>query len=190
MTVNSAISWLRAAKRHFAGHERYRWWPLYSACMAVFMYTTWHLPHDWWTVIAAWRLHPWLIDMYDVAWNAGRMTCVILGVVGLMRTNWLARGLAGFGVWMGWIYLSYAGNPISEWWQAFTWYAFDAPIHWINGYVGDGTGLLTVLWCVYLGVLWVLIRPLAKRAYRMIPVLQARILERWPVMERFNRPVM
>lgn len=190
MNLGVARTWYRAAKRHFAEHERYRWWPLYSACMALFMYTTWYLPWDAWTMIAAWRLYPWLTDMYDIAWDAGRMTCVILGVVALMRRNWLARGLGGYGVWMGLVYLVSGHMPFFDWWQAFTWYAFDIPIHWINGYVGDGSGLLAVLWCSYLFVAWILVRPLAKRAYRKVPLLQARLLERWPAMERFNRPVM
>jgi hypothetical protein len=189
MKLEFAISWLKAAKRHFSEHKRYRWWPLYSACLAVFIYSTCYWP---WSkdVLIAYRLEPWLIWLDRISWDSGLYLCIGLGVVGLMRSSWIARGLSIYGIWVGQYFLTPNLSPLAWAWKELTWYTVDLPDKLINSYTGEGTAASMFLWFMYLVMVWIVLRPIFKRAYVHVRKLEARILDRWPVMNRFAKPVM
>ncbi len=189
MKLAFALSWIRAAIRHVNGNERYRWWPLYSACLAVFMYSTYYWPFSM-DVVIAYRLHPWLMDLSHISWDVGAYLCIGLGAVGLLRSNWLARGLSLCGLWMGQHLLLQLWDPLGWLWSEVVWYTFDLPGKLIHGYAGEGTAAATFLWFVYAALVWLAIRPLMKRGYKKVLRLESWILETWPVMKRFEKPVM
>lgn len=185
-----AISWLRTAKRHFAEHERYRWWPLYSACLAGFMYSTCYWP---WSddVIIAYSLEPWFFWFDRLTWDTGLWLCIALGAVGLMRSSWIAKGLSIYGIWVGHYFLTPTyWYPLDRLWTEFTWYTFDLPGKLIHGFAGEGTPASTLFWFIYLVLVWIVLRPLFKKAYRRVLKLEGYILNRWPAMKRFEKPVM
>jgi hypothetical protein len=191
MILSLLRSWLRTVKRHIDTHERYRWWSLYAVCLVTFMYSTHFWPWNGSEWLVAFHLHPWIAWVDILTWKAGGFLACALAVVALVRSGWVNRVLAAYALWMGHFMLTY-----SEWgfldgfWTEFTWYAFDVPAKWISGYAGEGTTVSTLLWFVYLVVVWIAVRPLLKRAYRYVPRLEARMLERWPVLTRLSRPVM
>lgn len=185
-----AISWLRAANRHFAASERYRWWPLYAAGVAAVMHITWQFPWDI-SVVNAYRIHHWLFEFNQITWYAGITLCIVLGAIGLLRPNWVARGLSLYALWFAQLNLRpYYWEP-AEWLRTkFLWYTFDLPANLIHGLTGEGTAAATCLWLVYWALVWVLVRPFAKRAWWKVRQLHDWVIDRWPVLERFDRPVM
>lgn len=184
-------SWLCAAKRHIDAHERYRWWSLYAACLATFMYSTWFWPWDFASWLIAYRVAPWIVRFQSVTWDTGMVVLWVLALVGLVRAGWMNRALAAYGLWMALFPLSFSGPAFLTWlWAQFTWYAFDLPGKWIHGYAGEGTATATLLWFGYCVVVWVALRPLMKRAYAHVPRLEALLLERWPALTRYSKPVM
>jgi hypothetical protein len=188
MKLTFAISWLRTAKRHVEDNSVYRWWPLYSACLATLLYTTAIWPFDLDQLYVYYDL-PWLYDLEWTSWDCGLALALCLGLVGLLRRSWISRLLSLYGVWMTSKFV-YWQSWLESLWVNFTWYAFDIPNRWIVSVAGEGTSAATMLWCVYLFVLWVAFRPLLKRACANVNWLAETAIHRWPQLERLAKPVM
>lgn len=190
MTRDYAISRLRTAKRHISETERYRFWPLYAACLAAFMYSTWFWPWDM-SVINTMADHRWTFWLQETTWQLGLAIVITLGIVGLFRSSCIARGLAIYALWFAQLVLRpYHWEPLLWLKTEFLWYTFDLPAKLIHGAAGEGTAAATMFWLLYWTVVWFLVRPLLKRAYTKVRLVETWILERWPETRRFARPVM
>jgi hypothetical protein len=183
-----AGSFLRRAICEIREDNRYRYYPLYSALLAGLVYV-WNIwPWDWclWEVFLEHR------EMWIYNHHAVTMACVMIvccGTVGMFRRGLAPKVLSGIGLYTAvW------------WWEPFDlmyglpsyalYYVFDIPEKYISGIAGIETGGATLLWCGYLLVVYLLARPLLIRAYREIESLARRAMDRYPVLERLDRPVL
>ena len=118
MDKNALKSLPGRAKRHVAGQERYRFYPLYSILFPALLYVTVKWPLDW-GVLEAWASHPWIIVLDRCSWNAAVWMGIAFGAIGLLRNGWIPKLTSSVGLWCSlywvWWYLPrLVGSTITE----------------------------------------------------------------------------
>lgn len=179
MTLPSVRSCFRALRSHVQNNDRYRWWPLYAAGLAGFLHIAFYWPIDRVTV---WVLveRPWVLTLSNVAWKCAVGLCVCLGLVGMLRLSWLARGLSLYALWFGYHYLMNTGMVLQRIWAEITWYAemFLVAVIW---------GVLVVgLWIA----IWIVIRAQVKRAFPKVGWFEDWLLKQGPRAKQLVRSLM
>lgn len=190
MVMRHLQAWAGRAKRHVAANDRYRYYPLYSVLLAALLYVIVYWPFDR-GVIQAWLAHRWIIIIDRWAWNAVLTLSIAFGIVGLLRPRWPARVISAVGIYMACQWL------IAPFWTPIQWVssrfmdvAFDRPARMIEQIAGAGTSAAAMLWCAYLLLLWIVLRPLARRGFRWVQSAESRIVARWPAMAKLQRPIL
>lgn len=184
-------SWLRTATAHVNAGARYRWYPVYSALLALIVIMTlyWPTPEAYWYILMD---HPGLITLIRTA-DAGALGLAIaFGLVGLLRQGWMPKAISVFGLWWGarltlsWINLPSAQDV----WLDFTWYAFELPTAGFTLWANGDQGVLTCFYALYLLAIYFLIRPVLKVIRVRVGRFQAVLLERYPTLSRWAEPIV
>ena len=179
----------KLAKRHIATQDRYRFYPLYSALIAALIYTSRFWPYDE-GILDVWYAHPWIIVVDLVSLDIALWLIVSLGTVSLFRDGWISKIVVIPGMWFVIQYYYLYWNPVERLYTEVTWYLFDVPNEWISTMANGNRGAETTLWACVLLLVWPLVRPLVKIAYRRIHRLEGYVVSRWPTMARLSRPVI
>ncbi len=188
MVFRVAGSFLRKAICHIQTDYRYRYYPLYSAGLAGLFYVWVLWPWDDCVFEARW-LHPWIRTFEDYAVYAVCLMAVCCGVVGLFRRGLPAKVLSFAGLYvMNWFWepFGFVGHLTSD----FLWYTFDLPEKHISGFAGLETGGATLLWCGYLLIVYLLIRPVLKRSFKGFRSIARRAVDLYPPLARLDKPVL
>ena len=196
--LSRASVYLQNAIRHIQNDDRYRFYPLYSVLL---MWTIW-VSYYWpWTdkLLVIYREYPWIISVERIAEAGVLALSLLLGFVGMLRRGWLPKLLSAYAIYYAgppflWNFSHYFWWNWSGLWMDFTWYAFDLPIAWIHQHVGSDAYARTNLYAVYLLALYLLLRPLvkllAKRLWPIVLRIEDRLIDRYPFMVRWKRPVL
>ncbi len=189
---------LQNAIHQIQTEDRYRYFPLYSVLL---MLTIWGF-YDWPItdkLITIYREYRWVLVFQRIAEAAVLALSLLLGFIGLLRRGWLPKLLSAYAI--------YHSGPMFLWnfgqyfwwnwyglWMDFTWYAFDVPIAWIHRHVGEDGYVRTSLYAVYLLALYLSLRPLVKMlANRLWPIIldiEDRLIDRYPVIEKWRKPAL
>jgi hypothetical protein len=183
-----AGSFLRRAICEIREENRYRYYPLYSAILAglVYVWFIWPWDNCVWIVF---RENPGMLELNYLVVDVVCTMMVCCGIVGLFRRGMAPKILSGVGLYAAvW------------WWETFDlmyglpsyilYYVFDVPEKYISGIAGLETGGATLLWCGYLMTVYLLLRPLLVRVYRGIESFARRSIDRYPLLERLDKPVL
>jgi hypothetical protein len=141
----------------------------------------------------------WVIFVQDLAIAGVLSLSIALGIIGFLRRGWLPKLLSGYALYHAvpmflWNFSYYFWWDWNGLWMDFTWYVFDIPIAWIHRHVGTDGYMRTSLYAVYLLVIYLALRQpakyLTKRLWPFMLRIEDHLLERYPFMERWNRPVL
>jgi hypothetical protein len=191
MHLSKLLSYLDVAKRHIATDDRYRYYPLYACLMPLLIWGlgSWPFSMDY---IYALVGQYWLLIVEENAINAALLLGICLGIVGLMRPTIPAKLLSVGGVWLSAILISlwYDWHPVAWAINETLWYTFDLPARYIEMTTGGDGMAATFLWCIYLALIWVVARPILKRAYVGVEIIESKILKRWPQTQNLAKPVL
>jgi hypothetical protein len=182
---------LQNAIRHVQNDDTYRFFPLYSVLlMLIYMVLIyWPLTDK---LLVIYREYNWIIEFTWIAEACVLWLSLILGIIGFIRRGLLPKVLSVYAVYHSFRFLFWRldwpmGRDI---WMDFTWYAFDVPIAWIHQTVGTDAFARTSLYAVYLLALYLLLRPLAKRLWLIVLRMEDRLIARYPLIERWKRPIL
>ena len=190
MLKTLAASAFGPAKRHVESDSRYRFYPVYSCAFVLIALAVKRWPIDH-VVLQTWLTHRWI----PVITQWGIMSALALaagfGLVGFLRIGLFSKGLSLVGLWSSIRLLVPAQwHPIDAVFSFVLRFAVDWPMQLIDRVAGEGTSAWTMLVAIYLALIWVVVRPLLIRAFRYVQTLERRLVTRWPVMARFERPLI
>jgi hypothetical protein len=189
MVRNGLKARLKQAKRHIATQDRYKLYPVYSTLIAALISALSYWPLDM-GVIYVWAAHPWIIVLDAASLNVAIWLSLSLGIVGLFRDAWLAKIIAAPGIWISFQIAAVLWFPAILSTPEAMWRRFAAPVTWLVE-LADGNEELGAMLCACaFAALYFSARPLLRKAFRRVLMLERSSVDRWPSIARFTRPVL
>lgn len=183
-------SWLHTARMHVSTNDRYRRYPVYSLLLVLIVITTLYWPT---TEAYLYTLfdHPGLLTLSRVAEAAALGLAIALALVGLLRRGWMPKVVSVLGLWWGtrltlyWIHLPSAQDV----WLDFTWIVFELPTARFDEIASGDATILTGLYALYLGAVYLILRPFVKASRGKIRWIQDKLLAKYPALDRWAQPI-
>lgn len=187
----TARSFLKTTRDHIQNEDRYRLYPLYALVLISIQHLRWLWPFDIEVVRLGYLFSPWAYDVGEACSAAAMVLALLLGVVGVWRRPVIAKGLSIWAIYLSvnWLTWGWVSGIPGRLWTTVLWYTFDLPTIYIEDVAIGNAPAQTTLWAIYLLVVWIAVRPLLKRSWRGVLWLEERVLEKWPVLSRLERPL-
>ncbi len=190
--LKAALGFLKTARDHIQNEDRYRLYPFYALVLVGFQYVRWLWPFDMEVVRTEARFCPWVFVLDRACDSASLTLALLLGVVGAWRRPIVAKGLSILAICLSIYWYTYGAvaeipRPL---WTTVTWYTFDLPTEYIQSVALGNAPAQTMLWCIYLFIVWLAVRPLLKQGWRGVLWAENRILAKWPVLEHLRQPLV
>ncbi len=188
----AALEFLKGARDHIQKEDRYRLYPLYALALIGVQHLRWLWPFDTEVVRLGSLFSPWAYDVGEACSTASLVLALLLALVGVWRRPMVAKALSIWGIYLSvnWLTWGWVSGIPGRLWTTVLWYTFDLPTIHIEEVAIGNAPAQTTLWFIYLLIVWLAVRPLLKRSWRGVLWIESKILAKWPVMQRLERPLL